>query len=134
MEFKQLLKEKGIKTTKSRIAVLNLLDSSKQPLAATQIFHNLKNKSFKIDLATIYRILEKFLSINIVKQVDFREGKLRYELTGDHHHHLVCQGCGNVEGYRGECLAQVEKTIKDKYKFNVTEHVLEFFGTCHNCQ
>jgi len=134
MDFKEILKEKGIKATKTRLAVLNLLDKSDQPLAATTIFHDLKNQKIKIDLATIYRIIEKFIGLKIVKQVDFREGMLRYELAGDHHHHLICQSCGDVSSYHGECLSEVEKVIKEKYKFNVAEHVLEFFGTCDNCQ
>jgi Fur family ferric uptake transcriptional regulator len=134
MDFKQLLKQKGIKATKSRLAVLNLLDKGDQPLSATIIFDDLKKQGIKIDLATIYRIIEVFMGLKILKQVDFREGMLRYELSGDHHHHLICQSCENIEGYHGECLTEVEQIIKEKYKFNVTEHVLEFFGKCDNCQ
>jgi len=134
MDFKQLLKQKGIKATKSRLAVLNLMDKNDQPLSATIIFDDLKKQGIKIDLATIYRIIEVFMGLKILKQVDFREGMLRYELTGDHHHHLICQSCGDIKGYHGECLTEVEQIIKQKYKFNVTEHVLEFFGKCDNCQ
>jgi Fur family ferric uptake transcriptional regulator len=134
MNIQKILQENGLKATKSRVALIALLEKVDQPVDAHHIFHQLKDTKIAVDLATVYRILEKFLSLGIVKQIDFREGKLRYELAGDHHHHLVCQDCGDIKPFHGKCLGEVEKVIEQHYKFRVTEHILEFFGKCQKCQ
>lgn len=134
MDSLAILKNSGIKITKSRMAVLNVLQITSHPLDALAIFGILKNKKIKIDPATVYRILEKLLSVGVVRQVDFREGKLRYELVGDHHHHLVCQNCGKIDDYSGNCLDEIEKEILKRHRFIVRDHALEFFGICRSCQ
>lgn len=129
-----ILKKSGIKVTKSRMAVLTVLQSTDYPLDALKIFDVLKSKKIKIDPATVYRILERLLSVGVVKQVDFREGKLRYELAGDHHPHLVCQVCGDIKPYHGQYIVEMKKEILNNHKFMVKDHTLEFFGICKKCQ
>jgi Fur family transcriptional regulator, ferric uptake regulator len=135
MKFKQLLKNKELKSTKARIEILKLIFNQSKPSDINQIHEDLSNQGFKFNLATVYRVLEKFNQVNLVNQVDFREGKLRYEIAGDHHHHhLVCKKCKSVEDIYGECLQKVEALISKKYKFVAVEHALEFFGVCQTCQ
>jgi Fur family transcriptional regulator, ferric uptake regulator len=68
-------------------------------------------------------------------QIQFQEGKLRYELAGkEHHHHLVCENCGKIEDVLSRVIPALEEEIKNKHKFLVKRHSLEFFGLCEDCQ
>ena len=129
----QILKNAGLKATNARIALLDEMKKSHNPRDAKEYLIALKKSGHLIDLVTIYRILETLVAKNIVKQLNFNEGKFRYELEEDHHHHLVCQNCGDISAIYGEWLKKAEKEIGKKYHFEVTNHSLEFFGTCKHC-
>lgn len=95
----------------------------------------LRQKGVKSDLVTVYRTLDLFTQLGLVQKTQFGDQTVRYELVGatGHHHHLVCEQCGSIEDVPLDeqmLLGQVGK----KSKFQVTRHVLEFFGRCVKCQ
>lgn len=126
--MKQLL---GLRNTPARLAILSILKEKNRPLDVLEIFELVKNKA---DLATVYRTLEVFYDSGLASKVEFREGKYRYELKKNHHHHLICTGCGRVEEVEGDFLKKMEDNIFRSKKFKVQSHSLEFFGLCANCQ
>jgi len=127
----EILKNAGLKVTKNRLAVLNLLISAGKPLSVEDIFKKLKNA----DQVTIYRILNQFVISGIVYQTDFRSGKAYFEFQDHHHHHIVCKNCGDLEEVEvclpEKFIAMVQKS-SSKFK-KVSDHALEFFGTCGKC-
>jgi len=133
MDCKQTLRQKGLRITPIREAVLDILNHADSPLDNQEILNRLNSKSVDADLVTVYRMTETFTSHNIIKQVDFQDGKRRYEIEGDHHHHLICTQCGKVQAIHEPCVAVSEQTVKEKYAFTVTRHQLEFFGLCKKC-
>ncbi len=84
---------------------------------------------------TAYRTLELFKDLGFIQKVQFQDKTARYELIkeNEHHHHLVCIKCGNVEDIEineESFVRQVEK----QSAFKVQRHALEFFGFCIKCQ
>ncbi len=129
--MQDILKGVGMKVTKNRLSVLSLLITSKKPLSVEDIFKKLKTA----DQVTIYRILNQFVLNDIVYQTDFRSGKAYFEFQDHHHHHIVCKSCGDLEEVE-VCLLEkfIEKVQKSSSKFKkVSDHALEFFGTCGKC-
>lgn len=133
-QHKTVLQEANLKTTNARLSVLSFLDSAKTPLSADEIFDHLKLEHEEADKATIYRILDTFYKKGLVNRLEFSEGKYRYELTGEDHHHLICERCGAVEDISDCNIHILEKEIGEKKQFLVTRHSLEFFGVCSICQ
>ena len=66
MESEERLKNSGLKTTKSRKAILDILIRSDQPMAAEQIFLVLKQEQIAINLSTVYRTLESLENKDLV--------------------------------------------------------------------
>ena len=69
-----------------------------------------------IGLATVYRSLELFTSLDLVKKLDFGDGRSRYELN-DHnlshsHHHLICLGCGRVIEFTSDFAEEIRSRIR----------------------
>src|SRR5690606_10224904 len=94
--FKQELSEVGLKGTRVRLALLELLQDEGHPLTASEIIDALDRVQITADQATIYRILDIFTKKGILTRYEFQEGKFRYELAGNEHHHLICENCGNI--------------------------------------
>ncbi|MEN9649677.1 MAG: hypothetical protein RL094_644 [Candidatus Parcubacteria bacterium] len=140
METHQLhlhpLKKHKLKVTKSRKALLQVLETSPQLLSADDIFEKV-NKHVASDRATIYRTLHTFESLGIIDQVQLNDGLLRYEIAHEHghHHHVVCTGCGVVEHISDAPTEKALHNMSKKLKqFSViTEHTLELFGICKKC-
>ena len=131
MNNQKILQEKGLKTTTARVAVLNLLEKQNNP---TDVFTIVENLNDQADQATIYRILEVLTEKGIVNRLEFGEGKYRYELQKDDHHHLICTNCGNISDIEDKYMDRIEAEIKKDKGFLVKSHSLEFFGLCKNCQ
>ena len=127
---KEILRSNGLKVTQARMEILKVLSNIKRPVSIAEI---VKKLGQKVDQATVYRVIEVFDKKKIVKQIDLREGKLRYELEGEHHHHLVCKKCNQITAIFDECLAVKSESIMEKYGFRVDDHSLEFFGMCQEC-
>lgn len=129
-----LLKDTGLKNTEARMAVLACLESELSPMDAGSLFNFLKKQGISADQATVYRILNTFYEKGIVKRIEIGEGKYRYEVTADDHHHLICTNCGRIEDIEDKFMDEIEKEIYKKKGFRVKSHSLEFFGLCRKCQ
>ena len=127
----QNLRKDGFRITKARRLIIELLSNSPTPLTVTDILTHMR-----VNKTTVYREIESLLVKGYMSEVDFGDGKKRYELTSrGHHHHLVCVKCKSVtDVVVAEDLAKTQKVIEEKNKFTILKHNLEFFGVCSNCQ
>ena len=110
--------------------VLDALSKSKSPVDASMLVEKLK-----VNKTTVYRQIEKLLQQNLIIEVEFGDGKKRYELKNEnhHHHHLICNKCGKLEDIKlNEDIILSE--ISKKTNFKIESHSLEFFGLCVNCK
>lgn len=130
------IKKLGHKNTKIRQAVIKLLLASKTPLSAPQIQLKLESAGLACNKSTIYREITFLKKTRIIKELQLGEDKKRYEIEGEnHHHHLVCVKCEQVEDIKlDKELDQEERTIARLKNFKVLSHALEFFGVCGRCQ
>jgi len=134
--YKEVLKREGVKGTRHRYAILELLEQSKSPLTAEDLFILLREKTASINLSTVYRTLDTFASKNLViKSNRVDDGKVRYELNQhEHKHHLFCIGCHKLIAFEECPLGELQQSLKKTIDFDVTGHSLEIYGYCHNCK
>jgi Fur family ferric uptake transcriptional regulator len=131
------LRETGRRMTRTRKAVLALLERTHEPLSASEIFAKLQQDQVAIDLVTVYRTVNVLKELGLVLQVDlFQEGQFRYELKEGrkHHHHIRCQICGQIVDLLLCPLKKLTKLIEEQTQFVVDDHTLEFTGFCPQCQ
>lgn len=121
-----LLKNLGMKATKQRLKVLSILYKNKGPITVESMI----SKS-DMSLASLYRILEAFEGVCLVRKIDLRGKSFFYEINDAHHHHIVCNSCGDIEEID---ICGIDKIIPWSKKFSIiNEHSLEFFGMCKTC-
>lgn len=122
--------------TRGAQSVLDALEDSQELASAQDIYGKLRNSGDKAPgLTTVYRALEALVARGYVQAVDLGDGEKRYEVVapGEHHHHLVCEKCGQ-SNHLDQCVVEeIEGTIKSKYGFKIKSHVLEIFGLCADC-
>ncbi|MFZ3130916.1 MAG: Fur family transcriptional regulator [Desulfosporosinus sp.] len=133
--YTEILKREGMKSTRHRNAILLLLEQSEQPITAEELYLSLREKTASINLSTVYRTLDTFVSKNLVIKSTMDDGKARYELNHhEHKHHLYCVGCHKVISIEDCPMGELQEILKKKIDFDVTGHKLEIYGYCHNCK
>jgi len=136
MEGEERLKSSGLKTTKSRKAILDILIRSDQPIAAEQIFRTLKEEQININLSTVYRTLESLENKDLVTKISIMDDDrmlFEYNQLG-HRHYLVCVTCKKIITVQNCPLGSYEKTLENETHFNIIGHKLYLYGYCESCQ
>lgn len=136
MEESQQLKDAGLKITLPRIKVLQILEQSRNHhLSAEAVYKALLESGEDVGLATVYRVLTQFEAAGLVSRHNFEGGHSVFELSqGEHHDHLVCVKCGRVEEFVDEIIEQRQKAIAERAHFKMTNHALNIYGICPQCQ
>jgi Fur family ferric uptake transcriptional regulator len=136
---------KGYRLTTSREAILHVLSQTDEHLSAEDIYMNVHRRYPAIGLTTVYRTLDILVQMGIVFKFDFGDGRARYELTEHftdkkHHHHLICNKCSRIIDYTDfiddelELLDKTEKALTEKHNFQITGHMMQFYGLCEACK
>lgn len=134
--YKDILKCGNLKSTKHRIAILEVLVKNDFPLTAEKIYLTLKENGISISLSTVYRVLETLVEKDLAIRSNFTdENKAVYEINQNkHRHHLLCVTCRKVLQVDGCPIEEYEKLLEDRFGFTVKGHKLEVYGTCASCK
>jgi Fur family ferric uptake transcriptional regulator len=126
-----------IKFTKNQQNILQVLKQLKEEITAQDLYINLKEKDFKIGLATVYRTLKYLHLQGIIQERITPNGESLYELIkNSHHHHLNCVNCGRSSLLKEDFCPINEQLTNwcQSQNFKLYYHTLEFFGLCEICQ
>jgi Fur family ferric uptake transcriptional regulator len=127
----------GYRRGGARAALLDLLDRQRCALSAVEIEEALRNKGQRgVARASVYRILEELEELRLVTRVDVGQGLARFEANrgeGHHHHHMVCDRCGEVLPFEDPDLERSIKRLTQRVPFSVEEHEVVLHGACSDC-
>lgn len=121
--------------TPARMATCAYFETQSEPVDYGQVLNYLKDNNVSVNKTTVYRQLDYLLQKGLIRELDFGEGKKRYELAKGHHHHLICVNCNDIQCVEiKEDFEDQEIEIGKKTNFKISGHRLEFFGLCSACQ
>lgn len=129
------LQKKGLKLTTARKIMLEIfLDSSDKLLNASDLYIRVQGKCNRINFSTVYRNLEILVDSGLVEKITFA-GAAKYKLLEDdtHRHHLICTVCNKTEPLPYCPIGELVATVKKNSGFLPTEHRVEIFGFCAEC-
>ncbi|MFO7969791.1 MAG: Fur family transcriptional regulator [Bacillota bacterium] len=126
----------GLKKTKYRVNIIDLLEKADNLLSANDIHSILLKENTKVDLSTVYRTLDKLTKNNIINRIELeKENKSLYEYNRKKHHHfMICKNCNKIETIYECPLSEYEEKIQADSNFLITGHKIEFYGYCKDCQ
>ncbi len=116
----------GFKATPQRIAVLEALNEEQH-----QSIGELRERCPQVGLVTVYRTLDLLMERGLVRRLDLGDGP-RYELAENHHHHMICESCGDITEF-DECPFDPARLPPDS-AFEVNSHSVEVYGRCAVCK
>jgi Fur family ferric uptake transcriptional regulator len=132
------LKERGVRLTRQRQILLDLIDQTGQHLDAERLCQLAKEKDPKLNRVTVYRTLKMLKEGGLVDELDLMHygGDQHYYETHlkQAHAHVICLRCGKVEEFFGEPLQRLRKQIEIHTGFQVLLARTEVGGYCAHCQ
>lgn len=132
MHFDTLIKEKDLKVTPQRLAVLEAVYSLKDHPTAEDITASIKEKHPNISVATVYKVLDVFVEKKIIRKVKTENDVMRYDAFMEHHHHLFCDESNRISDYQNEELDTLLQNFFNKQKikgFEIKDFQLHITGT-----
>ena len=131
MESKEL-KQVGLKVTQPRMKILKILRQGNPHLSIEVIHQLLTDSGEDIGLPTIYRVLAQFEEAGLVKRYHFDSGQALFEFSqGEHHDHILCLDCGQIEEFYDAPIELRQQEIAQKQGFTLAEHRLILYGHCN---
>jgi Fur family ferric uptake transcriptional regulator len=130
------LQSRGHRRGGARSAVIELLGRQDCCLTAQEIFDRLRAEGRRVGIASVYRALERLTREGYVQRIDLGAGISRFEpihADGEHHHHLVCNGCGRVEAFEDDELEQALRKVERRTGYSVAGHDVVLRGACTSC-
>jgi Fur family ferric uptake transcriptional regulator len=131
------LKSSGLKATGPRLKILEVFQHGPQRhMTAEDVFRQLMQENTDIGLATVYRVLTQFEQAGLLSRNHFEGGKAVYELNeGQHHDHLVCLDCGQVEEFFDAEIEKRQHAVAKLKGFEIADHALSIYAHCtrKNC-
>jgi len=130
------LREAGFRAGGARRAVVELLGEQDCALSAAEIEGQLRRRGHTVGRASVYRTLEQLEGLHLVQRLEIGTGTASFEPlrpTGEHHHHLVCGGCGRVVPFEDPQLERAIAHVSRSTGFDVSEHDVTLRGLCGRC-
>ncbi len=126
----------GVRATRQRAAITELLDSVDEFRSAQELHDELRRRGENIGLTTVYRTLQAMAAADLVDTLRTDTGESVYRVCSGphHHHHLVCRTCGATVEVAGREVETWAAEVAAEHGFSDVSHTIEIFGTCADCR
>ena len=136
MGYREMLAGKGLKNTKTRALVLEILDHAPNPMTVDEIFLLLKKNEPSTNLSTVYRTVDTLVKKEFVNKTTLMDdSRSRYEYNRmEHRHLLICTGCSRTVPIENCPVEEYAVSLCSGKGFELTGHRLEIYGICSDCK
>lgn len=129
------LKEKKIRITETRKAIIKYIIESKVHPSAEKIYTDLLVSYPGISLATIYNNLKLLIEEGFVAEIKIKQNSTSYfDFIRHQHIHVICEKCGDITDFEEQEIPNFKKEIENKTHYKVTNIQMVVYGMCENCR
>ena len=132
------LESRGVRLTRQRCALLEVMDQAEQHLTADAILERAQKIDPRVHRVTVYRTLEMLKKRGLLDELDLLHihghGHY-YESHGPRDHiHVACLRCGKVREVESELFEQLKRQIAQDTGIKITVSRAEIGGYCESCR
>jgi Fur family ferric uptake transcriptional regulator len=128
------LRNRGMRLSSARRLVLEMLFRVAHPLTADEIADGLDGQVPESDRASVYRNLEVFEELGVVRHVHLGHRAGVYTLTGrQQQEYLVCERCGAAKAVSSARIDPARDHIRAEFGFEARFDHFPISGLCAEC-
>lgn len=129
------LKEKGLRITSQREAIVDILLNSDKALDSMEVYNLLHKDHPSLGVVTVYRTMDCLEHLGLLQKVHQESGCNKYiRLKEGHHHLLICSNCGRAVYFEGLNFEDQFESVARQNDFLLQDHWLQLSGLCPRCQ
>ena len=135
MSGEELLRSRGLRVTRPRLAVLEVLDTNHGHLDVEQITAKVRGRLDSVSIQAVYDVLGALSRAGLARRIEPAGSPARVERrAGDNHHHIVCRGCGEIADV--DCAVGEAPCLdpSQTHWYEMDEAEVTFWGLCPACQ
>src|SRR5271165_71913 len=129
--------ERGLRMTRQRGVILQVMDDAEQHLDVDQILERARKIDPDVHLVTVYRTIDLLKKQGLIDELDLlhlRGDRHYYESHGPRDHiHVACLRCGKVREFESRLYEQLKEQIARDFAMQVTVSRTEVGGYCAEC-
>jgi Fur family transcriptional regulator, stress-responsive regulator len=130
----QLLRQRGLKVTAQRLAVLRAV-SGRPHVTADDVVEVVTSDIGAISRKAVYDAVGVLADMGLIRRIQPSGSAARYEdRVGDNHHHLICRNCGQMVDVDCAVGAKPCLTAADDAGYDIDEAEVIYWGRCPNCR
>lgn len=131
------LRERGLKLTPQRLAIIRLLEEGKH-FSAEEIYSTLLQDYPMLSRATVYNALEVLKELGEISEVQIKPNVVLYDPETRPHYHFLCRRCGQVTDVDliPECdLDQLSMNLSqgELKGYKIERGQIYLYGVCAEC-
>ncbi|PTW63359.1 Fur family manganese uptake regulator [Breoghania corrubedonensis] len=128
-EYERILREAGVRITRPRKVILEILADRDDHPDAMAIFRRAVRVDASISLSTVYRTMKLLEDKGAIHRHIFEGGRSRFEpADASHHDHLIDIDTGAVIEFTSKRIEELQKEIARKLGYEIVHHRLELYG------
>jgi Fur family ferric uptake transcriptional regulator len=135
--LQQAVSKRGIRMTRQRRAILQVMDEAQEHLDVDQILERAQKVDSEVHLVTVYRTIDLLKKNGLIDELDLlhlRGDRHYYESHGPRDHiHVACLRCGKVREFESRLYEQLKEQIARDFGMKVTVSRTEVGGYCAEC-
>jgi Fur family ferric uptake transcriptional regulator len=128
VDYEATLREAGLRITKPRRIILEILHEREGHPDASQIFERAVARDHRISLATVYRTMKALEETGAIQRHAFAGGPARFEQAEGHHDHLIDLDTGEVIEFASSRIEALQEEIAARLGYEIVHHRLELYG------
>ena len=128
-----LLRERGLRVTAQRLAVLRAV-SAEPHVTADAVAETVRAEIGSISLQAVYDVLSALVDVDMVRRIQPAGSPARFEArVGDNHHHVICRICGRMADV--DCAVGSAPCLRaaDDKGYEIDEAEIVYWGRCPEC-
>ncbi len=128
------LDDHNLRHTRQRDAILEAFLEAQRHITSEELYHQVREGHPGIGYTTVYRTMKLLCEAGLAHERHFEDGVTRYEISHEHHDHLVCVRCGKIIEFECGMIESAQDEIAERYNFRVLRHRHELYGHCDACR
>src|SRR3981189_520706 len=136
-KIQQAVAARGIRMTRQRRVILQVMDAAAQHLDVDQILERAQKIDSGGRLVAVYRTIDLLKKQGLIDELDLlhlRGDRHYYETHGPRDHiHVACLRCGKVREFESRLYEQLKEQIAGELHMKVTISRTEVGGYCEDC-
>lgn len=134
MDYSAQMRDLGLRVTRGRLAVLDVLDANPHS-SAEKVVEHVHRALPDVSIQSVYNVLNDLTDQGMLRRFTPPHSAALYETrVNDNHHHAICTSCGRIEDV--ECAVGHAPCLTPSENHGMEIQIADvlYQGVCESCR